>query len=396
MPKRICLTAFSTISRDARVLREISYLSKGFTISVVGFGQLDKPPGTSRNVQMFTIPRPTGVGMMRKVRTLTLLMLGRILPAWGYETWYWSRAEPVAALPLIIKSAPDIIHANHLETLPLAVKASQETGARIVLDLHEYAPLQWDNRRFWKALKKPMVDYFIRQYASEAAATVTVSGLLAERYAQEYGFRPLVVMNTPECHAVPRFRPTSREQIQLVHHGGAHRDRQLDLMIRAMAHTDDRYTLHLFLVETTPGYISQLEALAQRLVPHRVIFHDPLPSSDIVSRLSEFDLGIYLLPPVNFNHIGSLPNKFFDFVGAGLGVCIGPSPEMARLAQQFGFGRVAPSFEPIDMASLLNSLTTEDIDGMKRKAIKAGSVLNADVEMNKLTALYSELLPEEQ
>jgi hypothetical protein len=394
MQKTICLMSFSPISRDARVLRQLSYLSKHFSVSVVGFGELDGPLGA--NVRMLSVPRPAGVGIMRKARTLTLLPLGRILPMWAYETWYWGRTEHLSALPLIVRCAPDAIHANDWDTLPLAVKASRLTGARIVLDLHEYAPLQWANRRYWKALTSPMVDYFIRKYAPKASATVTVSKLIADRYTREYGFRPQVVMNAPQRDTVPCFRPTNPEHIRLVHHGGALRDRQLDLMIRAMAHIDARYSLHFMLIETSPGYYSELKALAQRLVPGRVSFHEPVPPAQIVDKLSAFDLGVYLLPPVNFNHAAALPNKFFDFVAAGLGVCIGPSPEMARLSQQFGFGAVAPSFEPIDLAMLLNSLTTEDIDDMKRKAIEATDILNADVELNKLAALYDQLLPTHQ
>jgi hypothetical protein len=44
------------------------------------------------------------------------------------------------------------------------------------------------------------------------------------------------------------------------------------------------------------------------------------------------------------------------------------------------------------MAKILNHLSAADIDHMKLKAIEARRVLNAEVEMGKLTALYAELL----
>jgi hypothetical protein len=102
-------------------------------------------------------------------------------------------------------------------------------------------------------------------------------------------------------------------------------------------------------------------------------------------------MGIYPLPSQNFNNLVALPNKFFDFITAGLAVCIGPSPEMARLTQQFGFGVVAPSFEPSAIASILRNLNTTDIDQMKLKAIEVRNIFNADVEMNKLVGLYNKL-----
>ena len=36
----------------------------------------------------------------------------------------------------------------------------------------------------------------------------------------------------------------------------------------------------------------------------------------IVRTINQFDLGVYLLPPVNFNSAHALPNKFFEFIQA--------------------------------------------------------------------------------
>ena len=102
-------------------------------------------------------------------------------------------------------------------------------------------------------------------------------------------------------------------------------------------------------------------------------------------------MGLYVLPPLNFNYSAASPNKFFDFVAAGLAVCIGPSPEMARLVRQFDFGVVAYSFDPRDMATLLNELNPAEIDRMKHNALTASDHLNADVEMAKLLEIYGQL-----
>jgi hypothetical protein len=166
-------------------------------------------------------------------------------------------------------------------------------------------------------------------------------------------------------------------------------------MVQAIAEADARYSLHFMLIESSRGYLSQLKALAQRVAPGRVFFHQPVPPSEIVAHLSEYDIGIFPLPVSrNFNNLAVLPNKFFDFIMSGLAVCIGPSPEMARLTQQFGFGVIVPSFEPQDIAAALNRLTVAEIDQMKLKAIEARQVLNADVELGKLMALYEKLLNE--
>jgi hypothetical protein len=385
--QKIAIVSFSPIHCDGRVLRQVAYLSERFEVAVIGYGQL--PALLEGKVEMHPVRCPTSLA--RRGRKLLLLPLGLLFPRSGYETLYWHEGEHRTALECLLRSGADAIHANDWESLPVAVKAAREMEARILLDLHEYAPLMRENRRYWKVFYKPMINYFLRNYTPYISAGVTVGQVIAERYAREYGFRPAVVMNAPRCTDVLRFRPTDPQHVRLVHHGAAIRDRRLELMIETLAHTDSRYTLHFMLIESDKRYASRLKAMAGRLAPGRVFFHPPVKPAEIVGRISEFDVGFYLLPFASFNQEAALPNKFFDFVAAGLAVCVGPSPEMARLARQYGFGVVAPSFEPAEVAEILNDLTAEDVHRMRANAIKARDTLNADVEMGKLMALYDDL-----
>jgi len=389
MKQRICIVSFSFIHRDARVLRQVEYLADRFLVTIIGYGQLDV--NFNAAVQAYSVDPPD---FWQKARKLLLLILGRILTNRAYEFWYWKEKHHKTALDLITKSRPRVIHANDFITLPLAVKASENTGSHIVLDLHEYAPLEWESRWFWKIFYKPMVHYLLKKYMPYISRSVTVGEAIAERYFREYGFRPAVIMNTPRPIDSPSFPKTNTEAIRLIHHGGAIRDRRLELMIQTVALADPRYTLHFMLIESSRGYLSYLRALAQRVAPGRVFFHQPVAPVDIIRTLSGFDMGIYLLPLTDFNHSCALPNKFFDFIMAGLPVCLGPSPEMTKIALRFEFGAVAQSFDPSEVARALNCLTASDIDQMKLRAIEARNILNANVEMRKLIALYCELLGE--
>jgi alkanesulfonate monooxygenase SsuD/methylene tetrahydromethanopterin reductase-like flavin-dependent oxidoreductase (luciferase family) len=72
-----------------------------------------------------------------------------------------------------------------------------------------------------------------------------------------------------------------------------------------------------------------------------------------------------------------LPNKFFEFIQARLAVAIGPSPEMARLATRHGFGIVARSFEPQELAGCISALSAMDIERLKHQADQASHELHA-------------------
>lgn len=389
-PKKIAIISFSGIDKDARVLRQVERLAEYFVVEVIGYGRL--PSSLQEKARMFSID--TSSTFVRKSRKGLFLPLGKVAPKFAYESWYWSESAHTEALKWLEKSNAEVIHANDWTSLPVAVRAAQKLGAQVVLDLHEYAPLMREDSRYWKFLYKPKIEYFLKKYLHYISASITVNSTIANRYEKEFGIRPLVVMNVPKCSEMSDFRSTDPEHIRLIHHGRATRVRQLELMIHSLALLHHRYTLHFMLVDSDGRYVAELKALAQRLAPGRIFFHQPVPPAEIVRKITEFDIGFHLLPPTSFNHLAASPNKFFDFVMAGLAVCIGPSLEMARLTQKFGFGLVAPSFEPEQVANVLNSLDPKEIDRMKRKAMLAQDSLNADVELEKLTNLYFDIFSE--
>ena len=96
----------------------------------------------------------------------------------------------------------------------------------------------------------------------------------------------------------------------------------------------------------------------------------------ICKHINAYDVGLFLLPPNNFNYRHALPNKFFEFIQAGLAVAIGPSPEMATLVERHGCGVVAESFEPQALARALQGLTTEKLMAFKDAAHRAADELS--------------------
>jgi glycosyltransferase involved in cell wall biosynthesis len=88
----------------------------------------------------------------------------------------------------------------------------------------------------------------------------------------------------------------------------------------------------------------------------------------------------------------ALPNKFFEFIMAGLAVAIGPSPAMAAIVNRYDLGVVADTFDPRALADRLNALTAADIDAMKHRSLAAARDLNAENEMRKLHDIYARLL----
>ncbi len=386
MKKRICILAFSPVRSDARVLRQVEYLEPHFDLSVIGDGE--RPPGWGADVTWHPVTRS---GSFRsRLTTLLLLLLGRFVPRL-YELWYWQKRHHRQALTYVMDTPCDAIHANDWNTLPIAVRGAAKHHAQVVFDAHEYAPLEHSNQRFWRHVISPMVTYFLRRYSPQVDVSMTVSPPLARRYYEEFNLTPHLILNAPKPVTVAD-HAVDPDHIRLIHHGAAVRNRRLESMIEAMRFCEARFSLHFMLTGEDTAYIDELHHLAEKTAPTRIVFHPPVPPGEIVQRISEFDVGLCMIEPSNFSTEMSLPNKFFDFMAAGLAICCGPSPAMADIIRQTHCGIVTTSFHPEDAGAALNTLDGAAIVDLRRAARQAATIFNADHEMGKLVELYTSLI----
>jgi glycosyltransferase involved in cell wall biosynthesis len=204
-----------------------------------------------------------------------------------------------------------------------------------------------------------------------------------------------VLRNAPARAEHRSEKETDFNNIRLIHHGAAIPIRRLEVMIQALALCDRRFSLYFMLTTSDSAYVNYLKQVANELAPGRVTFLAPVPTADVVKTISDFDIGFCYIAPTIFSYLVSLPNKFFDFIAAGIPVCIGPSPSMAEIVRSYDLGCIARSFEPAEMAAALNSLMPARLAQMQEGARRAAREINAEREMGKLTEIYDGLLAKE-
>ena len=394
MKKAICIIVYSPICQDARVLRQIAYLAPHYRLTVIAFGAPHPSWEAIPDLTWRPLARDRGVfsreHLPHALTTLAgLLGIADQLPAL-LEWTLRSSSLYAQSVSLITAARPDAVLANDHDTLPAACAAADALGCRLVFDAHEHAPSLFDDNFIKQRRHVPLVKHILTRCASRADAVLTVAPAIAERYRTEFGLDPQVVLNAPEYREIPDHAVQS-EHINLVHHGVPLRDRRLDRMIDAVAAADARFHLH-FMLTWENRYLAELKAHAAKIAPNRVTFHPPVPPEQVVARITEYDLGIHLLNPSKYNNIIALPNKFFDFIGAGLPALVGPSPSMEAIVREHGCGWVSPSFTPADTAVLLNRLTVEEIRAARARTREAARVLNAGHELVKVVALFARLL----
>lgn len=373
--KNILIISFSVIHSDPRVMRQIRLLETDYQVTVAGYGQ--KPDAKIRFVKLEKSP----ASLPKKLFWATKLLVG------AFESYYWNQEQVSNAQKLLSASNFDLIIANDLSSAPLALRLAG--GSPVLIDAHEYSPREFDDKWLWRLLFGRYNHALCQRYLPLASAMTTVCGGIADEYGRVYGVHPVVVHNAPLDQ---RITPSSvsENNIRLIHHGAAIRSRHLGVMIEMMKHLDERFSLDFMLMESDALYVRELRQAAKG--DSRIKFVDPVPMPEICQQINQYDMGVFLLPPVNFNYEHALPNKFFEFVQARLGVAIGPSPEMATLLHTYNCGVVAESFTPEALAASLRALTAANVAAFKDAAHLAAAELSYEHDGKVLLSEITRLL----
>ena len=253
--RQICILSFSPIARDARVLRQIQFARRTYSVTVLGFGEWSPSWGNVSFISLRQNDTGVPVNFIRP-----LFLIGGFINPKLWLHFYWADRVHQKAYEHLSQTQYHIIHANDLHALPAAVEASSVTGSKVLFDAHEYSPDQRTDTLKGR-LRSPYAYYLLRQFGPRINQLVTVSSGLARLYKELLGLDAEVVMNAPNRVDV-QLRPIENGEIHLVHHGNALRGRGLEILIEAMRCLDTRFHLDFILVGEDDRYKRKLNKLA--------------------------------------------------------------------------------------------------------------------------------------
>lgn len=104
-----------------------------------------------------------------------------------------------------------------------------------------------------------------------------------------------------------------------------------------------------------------------------VIFHDPVKKKRLASLLAGADLGMQVLANVPAFYYGTSPNKFFDYIAAGLPVLNNYPGWLAEMIEQANCGFAVPPDNPEAFADALERAAA-DRQALKRMGGNAASL----------------------
>lgn len=379
--KKILVIVFSDLNHDARVLRHVNFLKSDYTVTVAC---LDAP--ANQGFEIFRLRSP-------KLSLLKKFISGLLLLSRFYGTAHRILYPYSTSFKTLAKQNFDLVIANDVETLPVAFTAAGTFG-KVLFDAHEYAPRHFENVRTWRIFFQAFNIHLCKKYIPNVQGMITVGRKIAEEYAKNFGLMPIVITNAPAYRAY-QINPVVNP-IRLVHHGIGTPSRKIEIMIEMMRILPDHYTLDLILV-TPPSASPQTRAYIDRLkeqakFTNRIRFVPPVPVDQIVPRINQYDIGLIIIPPINFNYANGLPNKFFDYIQAGVALAIGPTPEMAEIVKTHNLGVVSENFTPESLAEKISVLSVEQINAFKQATSTAAKEHNAEKNKEILLTLVSEVL----
>lgn len=374
---RILVLTFTPFAQEPRALKQVRYLKDSYDVTTAGFGSSPFP-----DVAHVEIPemRPQRWGAIGRLIGAGLLQLH------AYRAFIGISALDRVTSQLLGDQDWDVVIAHDLKALEAAFDLDPKSG--VVLDLHEYAPRQEEHSFLWRMLIAPYFRWMCRVRVPRAAAVVTVGQGIADEYRRQFGIESTVVVNATPFYTLEPGQVAS--PIRLVHSGGVAPQRRLDIMIQGVRESTADVTLDLYLVGDEGGLLEQLRRMAEG--DDRIRFHDPVPYHELVATLNTHDVGLSIFPPTTFNLAWCLPNKFFDYVQARLGVIVGPSPEMQRIVDARGFGLTLADFEPSSLSRALEQLTPEDVAAWKAAAAENADALSSESQAQIWEDVISDVL----
>jgi hypothetical protein len=375
MPQILCVS-FSPIYADSRVLRQLEVLRHHGEVTTVGYGPA--PEGVKRHIEV-----PAGASSLPE----TPLGVAKLALHLHNAVELTSPGEKAVLRQVVDSGSYDLVVANDARALPLAFAASG--GSPVLADMHEWAPEERATVLVWRLLVGPYMEHLCKKYLPRTAAVTSVSAGLAGLYDDRYGVSTEIVRNAADLRDL-KPTPVDPSRIRLVHSGTADAERNIVELIEAVDRLGDGFSLDLYLLEVPGGHLGVIKKLAA--ASPRVKVHDPVPPDTLPTVLNQYDLGVFLYPLKTLSHLYHLPNKFFDFVQARLGLVFSPAPEIDAHIGQYGLGVTTEDTTADALVTALRSITPADVARFKLAADKSARALSSEPDRATQNALVARLL----
>ncbi len=253
-----------------------------------------------------------------------------------------------------------------------------------VYDAHEYFTELKEVRTrklvrgIWNGVEKLAVPFFHNGY--------TVSQGLADAFTNKYQLHYEVIRNMPVLQKDPL--PDQKDNY-LYYQGAVNEARGFEFLIPAMKNIP-----YQLIICGDGNFMKQLKALIkQNDVEDRVLLKGMLPPDELFPLAARARLGMGLAEKEGLNQFMALPNKFFDYIHAGLPQIAMNFPEYMHVNQQYRVAVLLNDLKIETIAETINTVMQDDqlLETLQMNCLKAREVYNWNAEEEKLVSFYNRI-----
>ncbi|MDC1135640.1 glycosyltransferase [Alphaproteobacteria bacterium] len=359
------------------------FIDKNISVDIVSY----KSSGKLATDQQFKL-KPLSQSFFSKFYRFLLLFASNIIALISknptYLLWIIESRYNLSKLNIPHKNY-SIIVVEDLVLLPLAIGLKGK--AKLIFDCREFYPGQNPNNLRFRLLEFPLRNYLCGEYLRLCDHIFTVSPSIAAEYMSLYGVKMEIFRSTPPFQKMVD-QPAIKNQIKMVHHGMAAKNRNLGNLIEVSKHLGRNYPLDIYLV----GDMSEIKKLRKKASLYEWIrILPPIKYDDIIPTLNQYDLGFCYFEPTTFNLKHCLPNKFFEYIQARVAVIVGPSPDMSDILNEFQCGFICEKFTINSVINTIEGIQYEQLKEKKLNAAMAAEKLCYEREIAKFWEIINEI-----
>ncbi|HKL66904.1 MAG TPA: glycosyltransferase [Bacteroidales bacterium] len=368
MPSRVLITVSNDIATDSRVLRFAGILADGGDHVLISGRRL------KGSLPVDHLPY--------KCRRFNMLFK---------RSFMFYASLNIRLFFFLLFSKFDILVSVDLDTLPAGYLVSLIKSKKLVFDSHEYftgVPELRERkfvRGFWKSIERiilPQLSYII-----------TVNDSISELYRGEYGSECVVIRNVSERYVGPvmarEMIGASDDELLLVLQGrGLNMGNGGEPLIEAIRDID---RVRLMIIGGGDR-LKKLKVMAEKdTLKSKIIFFPVMSWERMMSYTAAADVGVAMFEPGCTNLDLCLPNKLFEYIGAGLAVLANELKEISLVLNKYDCGVAVeyPDRKNIAEALLFLRDNPDRLKEMKRNSLTAFGDLNWKKESAKLKSLIS-------
>lgn len=280
------------------------------------------------------------------------------------------------------------VNAHSLSVLPIAVLLRIVKGAKVIYDAHELETERWGLAGVRKFTAK-LMERILMPFVSK---TVVVSPSIAEWYRQKYRRKQVyVVRNIPHVMAEePRDRTllrnhvgVSKDDVLLIYQGLFAEGRGIEMMLEALSLTSNSLVHSVFMGD---GPLKQMihEAVEHT---HNVHLMPAVKPEQVLMYSCGADVGLCMIEDCCLSYHFSLPNKFFEYIVAGLPVVISPCPDQMQIVSKCMNGWVVEESAKA-LTSFLDQLTQEELRLKKENAATSKGAFDWEIDARQYAEIF--------